>query len=305
MTSKTTPSDPIREAAGGELPDKPESDNQKGLPHIQDSTFEGKEMRFSSGKMAIVDGALLDAVDHPLKKEALVVPVKDKEVTFVVNGEFDDSVMLSLSIEPKYDAKGDMEDGARAATEEPGDVVVKPEGEAAAEMKEGALPDMDPLGNSNDSSLERKTRMTPKQVTHQGGKDLEGGKLPHAFAKPRRDNKGANDHVRRAGQHEDVASFILDRMGKPLTEEDLKLVEDKDALWKSLHTLLTMSVAGWERKTYQGKPYLEHPWGVRIMSEAKWTVEEGYLVDRETKSRPDFDFDWLFEARAMVNNVRS
>jgi hypothetical protein len=273
-------------------------DNKKGgeAPRVLSQSFDDEEIRFDSGRFAIVDAALLDAVEHPLKKKAIIIPVKSSDVTFVVSAQFDDSVLNGFKIEPKVTHDGSMEDGAVAATQDE-DVVI-PQGGEAQEPK-AREPEDDPKLSeslpggtmSHDSSLERKLRMTPKQRKHMRGDNSVHTPEPESRGLPRRDNKGKN------GYTEDIATFLRHNLKDVLTEEKVSKVSDRKKLAETLHVMLAMTAGGWEKK--DGK--LVHPLGVTI-AEGKWQEKGGYLLSKEGK-RPDWDFDWAYASRDLVRSL--
>lgn len=117
--STEPPGMPIEPSSGPEQAADGPSDAR-----LLESDFEGEEFRAESGRLALVDAAILDAIDHPLKATAIVLPVKSSETTFSVSANFDDSVLLDLKVEPKYLEDGSIEDGAKAASQEEGDQVL-------------------------------------------------------------------------------------------------------------------------------------------------------------------------------------
>jgi hypothetical protein len=269
----------------------------EGGARVLAQSFDGEEIRFDSGRFAIVDAALLDAVEHPLKNTAIIIPVKASDVTFVVSAQFDDSVLNGLTIEPKITEGGGMEDGAIAATQDE-DVVVPPGGEAhAPDEKEepktkGKVDESLPGGTkSHDSSLERRLRMTPTQRKHMRGDDSVHVPSPEKRSLPKRDNKGKN------GYTEDIAAFLRENLGSVLTEDKVKQVADRKKLADTLHVMLAMTAGGWERQD----GHLVHPLGVTI-SESKWQAKDGYLFDKNGK-RPDWDFDWAYAAREVARRA--
>lgn len=267
------------------------------------TTFKDKEIRFESGKLAIIDAALLDAIKHPLEKRAIVIPVKSSEVTFLISGNFDDSVLNKLTIEPKVLEDDDMEDGSISDAGE-ADVIVDPDtGELQGkeeDVKEAVIDET--FGMNHDNKIQSKLREVESmaQRKHNEGKEAKGiNRRPVGL--PKRDNGGRNDHFGTAASRkksteavkikESVESFLSKNINKTLTEEKIQNVDNRKQLANVLHTMLAMASAGWEFENGN----LVHPLGVTI-SEGKWKCKDGYLVD-EKGNRPSWDFDWAYNSR--------
>lgn len=275
-------------------------------PEILSSTFKNKELRFDSGRLAIVDAALLDSIDHPLKKKALVLPVKSNEVTFLISASFDDSVLNKLEIEPKIVEDDDMEDGAVSDAGEE-DVVIDPdtgEVEGKEEEKKESVKEAVATGHDNViARMQRQAEGSLKQRKHNEGQEaLATNSLP--ITTPKRDNGGTNDHARTRAQRnqaeraeaikESVESFLKKNVNKTLTEDKVKNVDNRQQLADILHTMMAMASAGWESENGN----LVHPLGVTI-AEGKWRCKDGLLVDEEG-NRPSWDFDWAYNSREVA-----
>lgn len=266
--------------------DSPSNLSDHGKPKIFSTSFDGAEFRFESGQMAIVDAAILDAIDHPLKAGALVLSIKDPEVTFSVSAEFDDSVMLSAKIEPKADSSGNMDDGAKSETPEmKGDSVVPP-------TSEGALPGLD---RSHDDSMTRRAREldpTSGQREHNKSREKHGSvPSPEKRALHKRDNDGAN------GYTESVTQFLAKHMGKTTLTESVVAGVDKQALSEALRAMFVMHLGGWEKEQTK----VTHPFGVTLEGK-RWDVStHGYVIDKTTGERPSFDLDWIQASREFLN----
>lgn len=269
-------------------------------PMLLSTTFKDKEIRFDSGRLAIVDAALLDAIDHPLEKKAIILPVKSNEVTFLISASFDDSVMNDLTIKPKVLEDDDMEDGAISDAGEE-DVVIDPDTNEPQENKQEQEEDSinETYTTSNDSRFARKVREASGSILqrrhNEGKKALKINRNP--ISTPKRDNGGKNGHTnaerKRAAQgiKESVESFLKSNLNKTLTEDKIQNVDNREQLVGVLHMMLAMASAGWESENGN----LVHPLGVTI-SEDKWKCKDGYLVD-EKGNRPSWDFEWAYNSR--------
>lgn len=285
---------PVEPSAGSDTKASTDSKSAGAGPKTLSTSFDGEEVRFNSGRFAIVDAALLDAVEHPLKKTAIIIPVKSSDVTFEISAQFDDSVLNGLSIKPKVADDGSMEDGAMASTQDEDVVIPKTvEGDdEGGSSEEPKISESLPGGTmSHDSSLERKLRMTPKQRKHMRGDNSVHTPEPESRGLPRRDNKGKN------GYTEDIASFLKANMGSVLTEDKVGQVKDRKKLEETLHVMMAMTAGGWESKD----GHLTHPLGVTLR-EGRWQQKNGCLFDKNGK-RPDWDFDWAYASREVARRV--
>lgn len=291
---------------------------------IISTSFKDKEIRFDSGKLAIIDAALLDAIEHPLEKKAIVVPVKSNKVTFLVSGTFDDSVLNKLVIEPKVLEDGDMEDGSLSDAGEE-DVVIDPDTgdiEEPKKMKESLVKETATTGHDNFINRQmRKASGSINQLRHDSGEDPltinthpigvpgnpgnRGTSRHHttiAQANQARRSASGIRHVKPESNSSDfdhmikesVESFLNKNLNKTLTEDKVRGVENRKELADTLHTMMAMASAGWESENGN----LVHPLGVTI-SEGKWKCKDGCLVD-EKGNRPSWDFDWAYNSREVA-----
>lgn len=296
---------------------------------IISTSFKDKEIRFDSGKLAIIDAALLDAIEHPLEKKALVIPVKSNKVTFLVSGDFDDSVLNKLVIEPKVLEDGDMEDGSISDAGEE-DVVIDPDTgdvEEPKKVKESLVKETAITGHDNAiNRTMRKASGSINQMRHDKGDDAltinthpigipgnpgnRGGTSRHhttvAQANQARRSSGSRNirpetepKVSECGTvmtKESVESFLSKNLNKTLTEDKIKTVENRKELENILHTMMAMASSGWESENGN----LVHPLGVTI-AEGKWKCKDGCLID-EQGNRPSWDFEWAYNSREVARS---
>lgn len=277
-----------------------------------------QDFHSASGKIAIVDAALLDGVLSPLVKKAIIVPVQYDEAVFTVQGRFDDSILRSLSITPKEDVEGNIHQ--HNDTEGGDDVVVKPS-KKKEEPAEGVMgsplsndPDrklrakMDPMGKAAGVvSGEKRSNRTRKT---NGGHDTSGGDASVAQAVKRKGHVSKAPQARRASidakrrrrgkpmssDVEQVHNFIVDSMASgEVTFEDIRKIENKGLLVDVVNKMFYMCMSGWALK----EDVLVNTLGVEA-DPSIWTVKEGRLFHVETGKSPDINFDWAYKAKSVI-----
>jgi hypothetical protein len=254
-----------------------------------------KEFSAESGAFAIIDAAILKGLEsNPLVQKAVVFQTKS-DVAFEVTGQYDNTVLRSLTMQPKTSPS---EEGR----------IVPPEHEAHADgpSAEVTPPDMaspaapsiapspvvpegaSPL--SHDSSPERAIRkhMSPRARRHMSGSDRYRKNSPV---------KRVMSRLKRPSRHqpdvEEAFSFIVKYGSKKVTEQDLKDIKNQSLLAESLSMLMAMTMNGWET-IEEGVTNGEY----EIVDNRLTASKAGYLL-LNNKTVP-FDFNWLYDVRTML-----
>jgi hypothetical protein len=250
-----------------------------------------EEFTTDSGKIAIIDAALLDGIDNPLVRSAIVIGTKFKDVTFSVNGQFDNSILRKLEICPKSDQNGAV---VGVTQDNDGD------GDADRVIpQEGIMP------FSNDDSIQQRMRAKTggsggirskrKQKAHMAGDDSKYDKDPTRRVRAmRKDGNRKKNRVSREGINQ-IYAFMSENAKKRIASEDLRGIEDKVLLKAVLDKMYAMSLSGWEAKD----GVLEHSTGIQVCNES-WTISDGLLYNSRNGSRPNIDFDWVYTAREAL-----
>jgi len=276
-----------------------------------------KEFTVHSGAFVIVDAAVLDHIEHPLAKKAIHVPVKHADAVFRVVGEYDDTILRSLSVEPAYE-ESDPEKVAQSSHRphtkevgkglEPGekdksDDHIASEGNRA----HGVHPATSNKGESSpNKNLRQRTsrKENTKMSSRRGGKDytrtLKPGSMIGRRQPQKRPSRRRRASRRHKGAHQPesarstVINFIVEGMGNYVEQEILNQFEHKAMLSEALGMLLAMTMNGWEIK---GDLITN---GTHVLFAEDWNVEEGFLSDSEELS---FDFDWIYDTKRALDNV--
>lgn len=117
-------------------------------PTEEPEDFE-EEFTAPSNKFAIVDASVIEGLDNELVEQAIIVPVKYHGAVFEVVGNYDDTILRTLTVNPAEVDEGEVD--------------------AVKTTKYATVEGIAPL--SNDSTPEREVRKTIKQIHHQAGDD--------------------------------------------------------------------------------------------------------------------------------------
>lgn len=256
-----------------------------------------KEFTTESGAFAIVDAAILSTMkDSPIAQNAVVFQTKSN-VAFEIKAEYDDTVLRTLSMAPKEDeseagaikAPGHESHGQDGSSPE----VVPPEVAMPGAPQAAQAPQTVPEGIaplSHDSSPERAIRKhtTPRSRRHMDGSDRyrKNSPVKRVMARLKRTSRHQPDV-------EEAFSFIAKYNGKPVTERDVKDIQNPQLLGEALGVLMAMAMGGWEA--------LEEGvtnGSLEIIDKRFTTNDSGSLLlnNKELK----LDFNWIYEARTML-----
>lgn len=283
-----------------------------------------QDFHTESGKIAIVDAAILDGIRNPLVKKAIVVPTRYDPAVFTVQGEFDDSILRSLCITPKEDMEGNIHKHDEV---DGNDVVVKPPKKAPAEGVIGSplsndpqrkmRARLDPAGKAAGTvSGDRRANRTRKD---NGGHKKTGGQAPVAQAVGRKGHQSAADGLQSARRSrrpkarkqaqksrlknlrsdiQQVHDFILDSIENgTVTVEDIAKIENRRLLSEIVNKMFYMCTSGWELTD----GVLKHSLGVEA-DPNMWVVKEGRLFHADTGKSPNIDFDWAYKAKSAIKD---
>lgn len=269
-----------------------------------------QDLVVKSGKIAIIDAALLDGVRNPLVEQAIIVPVKYVDATLEVKGEFDDAILRSLSITPKRDSEGNVVPASAADDEDVEVIKPKKSVPKGDEVEESLM--------SKDPPLQRKIRAlngNQKTKDHLSGKARSnrnrGPRIGHDRQPEARIAQAVKrkGHVNRSGQRvkakrqvpEDVQqiyNFIAETIKKPdITVEDIKTINNKPLFKSIVNKMFYMSLGGWT----EDHGTIKHTLGETVNSNI-WTARGGILYSRETGRRPNIDFTWAYNARNAIKD---
>ncbi len=279
----------LKKALGQDKPKDPTKE-----PEDQSKDFSAK-----TGAFAIVDASILQGVDNPLAKEAIIIPTKG-EAVFSVKTEYDDTILRTLTITPKQSetepeavAEPGHDDHTQKGT--PAEVtppeVAKDQGVPVASEGNAA-----PL--SHDDTVQRSLRkhQTPRSRRHLKGSDRyrRGSPIKKVLARVKRDSR----HQPKP-EVEDAFQLILKNFGKPLTEEQLNNVKDKALLAEAIDLLMAMAFNDWDN--VEGGTTN----GVYLIEDESFSADSGILL---LNDKPlGIQFDWLYSIRQQLrkNIVKS
>ena len=239
------------------------------------------EFSVETGEFVIVDSSVLDGIENPLIENAVFVPVKSDDVVFTVKSKYDESVLQSLEISPKFAPNGNVVTKDYERSEDP------------EEVSEGVA------GQGHDSTIGRK-RHTMAQKRDNDGRGAivmnpdPGEKIKQRVAQRTGQNqKRSQSRKRKREERSKNEDIILNNIGKPISEMDFSNA-DKKQLLESMDLLMAMALGGWSEK--DGKITN----GKYDLYDGRWGIEDGFLCD--DGSQVDLDFDWLYDAR---NNLKT
>jgi hypothetical protein len=263
-----------------------------GQPENQDKDFSAQ-----TGSFAIVDASVLQDVDNPLAKQAIIVPTKFDKAVFTVKTEYDDTILRSLTITPKQsetEPEKVEEPGHEDHTEKGTPAEVVPP-EVAKDQGVPVPSEGNAAPLSHDDTVQRALRkhQTPRSRQHMKGSDLyrRGSPVKKVLARVKRDSR----HQPKP-EVEDAFQFILKNSGKSLTEEQLKAVKDPALLVEVMDFMLAMMFNNWnvvEEGTTNGDYLIE---------DERFSADDGGVLLYNSK-KFNLAFDWIYETRYKLKRV--
>lgn len=234
-----------------------------------------KDIRFPSESMAIVDMTVLYAVDSEEVKNAIVIPLKTKDVQ--VEGKLEDGNIRKISIMPKEMKKD------------------------SKEVTEGLLPAG--IKSNDDRIMARMREVTSpaakkKNSTHRGTLTTNPmrrvGRLRKRGTRGKHTARMLNNSI--DPKMKEIIEFIIKTVNADkILSEDIDIVKDKELLRETIEKMYSMCVKGWVIE--EGK--LIHT-QTKVEANVKaWDIKDGMLVGKDGKSL-DIDFDWAFKAREAI-----
>lgn len=283
------------------------------MPANEPENFQ-KEFSVHSKKFAIVDASVLDDMDGPLVDQAIIVPTKYDDTIFSITAEYDDTILRRLVIEPAVDESDPDKLKRRSEVSNPKEIgkglepgedddsrdhIVDEEKNTGNRKKERLGGVSGGLHGNEASGLHVKVRNSRSDKKEGGERKRRrrGARKVQPLNGIGRRRKGMKRSVVRKDEEEDnretLPDFIVRMMGKEVSKEQLKTIENKELLSESLAMLMSMTMGGWETK--HGKITN----GKYVLSEQHWNVrDDGFLADADDLS---FDFDWIYDTKRNVD----
>lgn len=273
-----------------ETPKPPVDTTEKPKPENQD-----KEFSVETGAFAIVDASVLQGIDNPLAKAAVIVPTKFGDAVFNVKTEYDDTILRNLTITPKQseaDPKA-IEASGHADHAEKGTPAEVTPPEVAKDQGVPIASEGNAAPLSHDDTVQRAIRATPRSRQHMKGSDLYRKGSPA---------KKAQARVRRVSRHqpkpevEDAFQFIMSNKDKQLTEEQLRTVKDPLLLAEVLDLMLAMTFNNWSPVEAGGVTNGEY-----VVEDTQFSAENGILSHG---GKPlDLPFNWIYDTRSKLKKI--